>query len=385
MSYETWMEEALNLALQGQGHVAPNPLVGAVVVKNNKVIGRGYHQKYGGPHAEVEALENCSENPKGATLICNLEPCCHTLKQTPPCVDLIIKLKIKMVVVACLDPNPQVCGKGIQKLREHGIEVLSGVLQKKGEKINKFFFKYIQTGLPFVTLKMAQTLDGKIASSTGDSRWITDEKARLYVHQMRSQYDAILVGAGTLKEDNPKLNVRLEDFKGKQPYRIVVGDVLKMNPDAEIFHDDLCTKTIIATPQNYNLSVLQEKFIRSLQKRGVHLLEVEKDAWGNVSLLQMLQELGKMKITSVLVEGGSEIYTSFLRQNLCDEIITFIAPLILGEGKNTFASLGIDKVSDAFKLNQIEIKTIGEQVVMSGVPEKKKYQNNSKEYLCLQA
>ncbi|MDH5581366.1 MAG: bifunctional diaminohydroxyphosphoribosylaminopyrimidine deaminase/5-amino-6-(5-phosphoribosylamino)uracil reductase RibD, partial [Bdellovibrionales bacterium] len=247
IDHQIYMEKAISLAINGRGLVSPNPLVGAVIVKDGKIIGEGFHERAGTDHAEVVAIKNAIEDVSGSTLYCNLEPCCHTDKRTPPCVDLLIEKKIKRVVLCNLDPNPKVCGKGIKLLRAAGIEVELGLLEKEGKKLNETFFKFITSGLPFVHLKMAMSLDGKIALANGKSKWITCEDSRKIVHQMRFDYDAVMIGRETLNKDNPKLTIRDVESFGKCPYRIVMGNPSAMNLDSDLFIDEYKKKTIVLT------------------------------------------------------------------------------------------------------------------------------------------
>lgn len=329
---EIYINHCFELAIQGIGTASPNPLVGAVVVKNEKIIGVGYHHKYGEVHAEPDALSNCTEDVEGSTLYCNLEPCCHTNKQTPPCTDLIIQRKIKRVVISNLDPNPAVAGKGVSKLRDAGIEVLVGVQQEQGLKLNEIFFKWIQTGLPFVHLKWAQTLDGKISTLSGDSKWISDELARTEVHQMRLKYDGVLIGRQTLNNDNPRLDIRHVDSKGKNPWKIIVGN-----------RDKIDKTTLLS----------QNKDEKSL---FVGSIEDNKEAWKN-----MLRGLGEKKISSLLVEGGGKTLAALLKYDLFDKITVYIAPKILGHGMS-YCDDQWQNIIQAKKLEIIESKMVGKQI-----------------------
>ncbi len=340
---------------------APNPMVGAVLVKNGKIIGKGYHPKCGEKHAEVNAIENASELAKGATLYSNLEPCCHDIpgKKTPPCTDRIIHEKINRVVISTVDPNPHVDGKGIEILKKAGIEVIKGVLAKEATLLNEVYLKFIQTKIPFIHLKIAQTLDGKIATQKFDSKWITDEAAREQVHRMRHKYSSILVGLNTIKMDNPKLTARLG--LENQPYRIVVDEKLETPINSNILNDEFSDKSILFTTPKYNSSI-KERLI----KRGIQIHVVNGNGTGMVNVHEVVAKLGEMGITSILVEGGSKIFTHFIKESLFDKISIFMAPIIVGKGVDAVGDLRIDKISDALKLEHIEFNQINNQLLVEG-------------------
>ncbi|RLA65720.1 MAG: bifunctional diaminohydroxyphosphoribosylaminopyrimidine deaminase/5-amino-6-(5-phosphoribosylamino)uracil reductase RibD [Epsilonproteobacteria bacterium] len=355
---QDYIQKTLQLATRGVGFVSPNPLVGAVIVKDGKIIGEGYHQKSGENHAEVNAIANATEDVAGATLYCNLEPCCHTKKRTPPCTELIIAKKLKKVVIANLDPNPLVSGKGIEKLKNAGIETTSGVLEKEGRKLNEIFFKYISTGIPFIHLKMAQTLDGKLATSTGDSKWITDEKARAQGHQLRLKYDGVLVGRKTLNKDNPYLNIRMGvDAGDKIPFRVILGNPSKMKLKSHVFTDEYPEKTIVVTG-NKVWKTIENKRKVFFKDKGIEVITVNETAKG-LDLREVLMNLGFLGITSILVEGGEKIITSFINQNIYDKITVFIAPKIFGS---------IKMASDAIEFRDISIKNLSDQMVFEAYP-----------------
>jgi len=355
---QEYIQKTLNLAKKGVGFVSPNPLVGAVVVKDGKIIGEGYHQRSGEAHAEVNAIKNSSEDVAGATLYSNLEPCCHSKKRTPPCTDLIIEKKLKRVVVANLDPNPLVSGKGMEKLAEAGIETTSGICEIEGLKLNEVFFKYITTGIPFVHLKMAQTLDGKLATSTGDSKWITDENARAEGHQLRKKYDAVLVGRKTLNKDNPHLNIRMGvDAGDKVPYRIILGNPSKMKKGSHIFNDDHSEKTIIVTGIE-TWKTTENKVKEFFAGKGIEVITVKETEQG-LDLNETVMTLGLQGITSILVEGGKKIISGFMEQNLYDKMTVFIAPKFFGNVK---------KAKDATLFRDINIKTLSNQMVFEAYP-----------------
>ncbi|MGE5436657.1 MAG: bifunctional diaminohydroxyphosphoribosylaminopyrimidine deaminase/5-amino-6-(5-phosphoribosylamino)uracil reductase RibD [Syntrophothermus sp.] len=354
---EQYIQLTIEIAKKGAGYVSPNPLVGCVIVKNNKIIGAGYHEQYGKNHAEVNAIQSSKEDVEGATLYVNLEPCCHFGK-TPPCVDAIIQSKIKRVVIGTLDMNPLVSGKGIKKLKEAGIEVKAGFLEKECIELNKFFFKYITKKLPYVTLKAAQTLDGKIADEKGYSRWISSLDSRKYVHQLRSEYSAVLVGAGTIIKDKPKLNVRL--VEGRNPKRIIVDSNLRLSPDSTIFMENSDKNLIIATLRKNQ----DKKKIEPFLKRNVEFI-FTKECEGRVSLRSLLIEAAKINITSILVEGGSEIYTSFVKEKLFDDIYLFITPKLLGSGLPLVGELGIKSIKNSLKLSIDTIKKYDDDILLS--------------------
>ena len=323
--HSKYIRNCFKLAEKGKGHVSPNPFVGAVLVKNGKVIGKGYHKKYGGAHAEVNAIKNATENVSGSTLYCNLEPCCHTNKQTPPCVPLIIQKKIKRVVISNPDPNKEVNGNGVKQLRDAGIEVITGILEDEGKELNKFYFKYAAKKLPYITLKVAQSLDGKISKSKNKQTWLTGKEAIKFVHKLRSEYDAVLVGANTIKVDNPLLTVR--EVKGRNPIRIIIDGKLSIPLNSKVLNNNEPDKTWIFTSQKSK----QKKLIQ-LENKGAKIFSVKPAANGRINLKSVLKVIAKNRINSVLVEGGQEIFSQFFSQKLFDEIIILQSPKILGKG-----------------------------------------------------
>ena len=325
-----YIKRCLELAEKGKGYVSPNPLVGAVLVKNNKIIGEGFHKKYGEAHAEVEAIKNAKVNVKGATLYCNLEPCCHQKKQTPPCVPLIINAKIKKVVISNRDPNPLVNGKGIKLLTNAGIEVVTGICKNEGEELNKFYFKYAFTGVPYITLKVAQSIDGKI-SGIKKQVWMTGKEAGKYVHRMRANYDAILVGANTIKVDNPKLNVR--NVKGRNPIRIILDGSLSINLNSNVLNTDDNYKTWIVTSKKAD-----KKKVNELLEHGIKIIQLLSNSNMQIELKKILKHIGKQKISSLLVEGGRNILSQFTSKNLFDEITVLYSPILLGKGIDGISS-----------------------------------------------
>ncbi len=354
-----YMSRALDLAKLGAGYVNPNPLVGAVIVKGNKIIGEGYHAKYGEAHAEINAFGNATESVTGATMYVTLEPCSHYGK-TPPCVETIINKKIGKVVVAAEDPNPLVAGRGIKILRENGIEVITGVLEDKAKKLNEIFIKFITTGLPFCALKTAMTLDGKIATYTGDSRWVTNDKSREYVHRLRHKYSSIMVGIGTVLADDPLLTTRLEDIDGKNPIRIIVDTKGSIPLDAKVLQCDESTKTIIATTE-----ATSEEKIKNIKKSGAEVI-ITPSKNNRVDLLYLMKVLGEKKIDSVLLEGGSNLNYSALQEGIVDKVFSFIAPKIIGGGssKTPVGGKGIPYMKDAISLKDINISRFEDDVMI---------------------
>jgi diaminohydroxyphosphoribosylaminopyrimidine deaminase/5-amino-6-(5-phosphoribosylamino)uracil reductase len=355
------MKRVFDLAKNGLGYTSPNPLVGAVIVKDGRVIGEGFHPRYGEKHAEIIAIEHAVEPVSGATLYCNLEPCCHNTpaKKTPPCTRRLIDEHIGRVYISTLDPNPHVCGKGIAALQEAGIGVKSGLLAEEAIKLNETYFKYIQTGLPFVHLKMALSLDGRIATFQNDSKWITDETARQMVHQMRHQYDAVMVGLNTVKQDNPRLTVRLPD--GKQPFRIVLDGKLAIPRNSHVLQDEHREKTIIFTTPDHDRQT--RRFIEYL---GARVEVVEASSGGKIKLNTMLQRLANLGITSLLVEGGGRVFTEFIAQKLFDKVSLFYAPLFIGKGIEAVGDLGVAQIASAMRLENVSHTIINDQVLIQG-------------------
>jgi diaminohydroxyphosphoribosylaminopyrimidine deaminase/5-amino-6-(5-phosphoribosylamino)uracil reductase len=353
-----YMRMAIRLAGKGIGKTSPNPMVGAVIVKNGKIIGRGYHKRCGDYHAEINAINNVRGNIRGSTFYITLEPCSH-YGRTPPCVDTLIKKGLERVVVGTPDPNPEVNGKGIKILRSKGIKVDVGILGSECRQINEHYFKFIKSGIPYVTVKYAQTLDGRIATKTGDSQWISSEASRKYVHVLRSTSDCVMVGAGTVTADNPQLTVR--HVKGKNPLRIIVDSKLRIPIKSSVLIDDNPHQTIIAATSN-----APSRKKTAIKKLGVEVLVVKKDKDGKVSLVDLLKELGKREIMSVLVEGGSEMITSLLKANLVDKMIIPISPGILGKGLEAIGDLNINKIRNAIKFSSFKTMKKGEDLIFEG-------------------
>jgi len=352
------MEKALILARRGLGKTSPNPMVGALVVKEGKILGKGYHQKYGGAHAEVIALRNAKGNVRGASMYVTLEPCCHH-GWTPPCVDALIGAGISRVVIGTPDPNPRVNGKGIQSLMDNGIQVKVGVLEKRCRELNEAYFKYIQKGIPLVTLKFAQSLEGRIATKTGRSQWISSPEALRLAHTLRSIHDGVLVGIGTVLVDDPGLTVRL--VKGENPRRIIVDGRLRIPLTANVLHDEVADKTIIVATEGANREKAQ-----SLKNLGAEILWVTKNHRGEVDMEDLLKILGRMGVTSVLVEGGAKIITSFLRERLADKIVIVMAPKLIGEGIEAVGNLEIRDLHEALRISPMKTRRLGDDIVIEG-------------------
>lgn len=353
------MKSALRLAKKGKGKVDPNPMVGAVIVKENKVIAKGWHESYGEAHAEVRAFENAITDVEGATMYVTLEPCSHYGK-TPPCADMIIKKKIKRVVVGTLDPNPLVAGQGVKKLIDSGIEVLTGVLEKECRDINRVFMKYIAEKKPFVVMKTAMSLDGKIATKTGESKWITGAKARESVHELRNEMAGIMVGINTVIKDNPQLTCRIEN--GKNPIRIIVDSKLRIPIDSKVLENQDIAKTIISTTDQGDIRKKKE-----IEEKGVKVLVV-KSLEGRVDLQDLMSKLAEEKIDSILLEGGATLNFSALEQSIVDKVQIYIAGKIIGgdQSKTPVGGRGIDLLRDAFQLENIKYKSVGEDLLVEG-------------------
>jgi len=357
----SYMQRVLILAGKGKGTTSPNPMVGTVIVKNGKIITEGYHQKYGEKHAEIMAIDNASTSVEGATLYCNLEPCTGDIpgKKTPPCSQRIVKEKIKRVVIATLDPNPFVNGKGVEFLRQHHIQVETGILEQESINLNEKYFTFVRLGRPFIHLKIAQSLDGRIATSKGKSKWITNENALKKVHQLRSEYDAILVGINTVLQDNPSLDVRL--LQGKNPYRIILDNNLMIPPNARIFNHSDPEKTLIFT-----FKPPTDQKILDLSGKGIQVVSLHSNGQPYLDLNEVMSYLVKSKISSVLVEGGGEVFTSFIKNRLFDKISFFIAPMMIGSGIQSIGDLGIDSLEEAFRLKNVRIEIIDQQALVEG-------------------
>ncbi len=356
-----YMKRALELAEKGIGYTKPNPLVGAVIVKDGRIIGEGYHQLYGGHHAEVNAFLNATEDISGASMYVTLEPCSHFGK-TPPCANAIVEKGIKKVVIGLKDPNPLVAGRGIEILRSHGIEVVTGVLEDEGKKLNEIFLKYITTALPFVILKTAMTLDGKLATASGDSKWITNEQSRQYVHELRHRVSGIMVGIGTVLADNPNLTTRLKGREGVDPVRIIVDTNARIPLEAKVLNLASKAKTIIATTEKAD-----KKKLKDIEDKGAEVI-ITPLRNNRVDLSYLMQQLGQKGIDSVLLEGGAALNFSALEEGIVDKVVTFIAPKIIGgaNSKTPVGGEGVSYIKDAMLLNDIQVSRFQEDIMIEG-------------------
>lgn len=355
---ERFMRMALRLALKGAGRTSPNPMVGAVLVRGGEVVGAGYHRRAGDDHAEIVALKRAGEKARGATLYINLEPCNHQ-GRTPPCTLSLIKSGVRKAVVGMVDPNPVVSGRGIRQLKRAGLQVEVGLLEAECRRVNEAFVKYITRHIPFVIIKLAASLDGKIATSTGDSKWITEEVARHYAHRLRNQVDAVLVGIGTVLADDPQLTCRIPG--GRNPWRIVLDSRLKIPLTARIFHQADLEKTIVVT----SLRASRKK-ARAIEGFGALVWYFSAGQTG-FSFSSLLKRLGRMGLLSVMIEGGTTTAGWALKQKVVDKILFFYAPKILGgEGKSMIGALGIKRVGRCRRLKGIEMKRLGRDFLVSG-------------------
>ncbi len=333
-------------------------MVGAIIVKENEILGQGFHKIFGGEHAEIIALNSSNKEVAGGILYVNLEPCCHQGKQ-PPCVNRIVESGIKKVVIGMRDPNPHVSGKGVKYLQNHGLEVKEGIAEDACLRVNEAYIKHVVTGLPLSVIKIAQTLDGRIAARNGHSKWITSEKSRRYVHKLRTRHDAVLIGIGTALADNPALTVRLT--KGVSPRRIVLDSKLRIPLTTKLLSDDFVRKTIIATT-----SIASSGKIKSIEELGATVWVINTNNEGHVDLEALWKKIGKEGIASVLVEGGSQIYSALLTAKLVDKVNIFLAPKILGDGLSAIQKLGNENLSDAINLDDFRTKQIGHDIMLTG-------------------
>ena len=360
---EEYMRRALELARKGEGHTSPNPMVGCVVVKDGRIISEGYHEKYGEFHAERNALTRCTEDTAGADLYVTLEPCCHQGK-TPPCTDIIIEKKIARVFVGSMDSNPLVAGKGVQILRDHGIYVETGILEEECLKLNEVFYHYITTKTPFVVMKYAMTLDGKIACATGDAKWVTGEIARTQVHRMRGRYRGIMVGIGTVLADDPMLNCRVEG--GVDPVRIICDSNLHIPTESQIVKTASDIETIVACSQEALESERKQEKIRRLKEAGIQIIGTE-GAHG-VNLVELMKKLGGQNIDSILLEGGGTLNASALEDGIVNKVYAYIAGKLIGgmDARSPVEGMGIDRMADAITLQNMEIEKLGDDFCIVG-------------------
>lgn len=365
---EQYMRMALQLALKGRGWVSPNPVVGAVIVRDDgTVIAEGWHERYGELHAERNALKNCMEPPTGATMYVTLEPCCHHGRQ-PPCTDAILEAGIRRVVVGSGDPNPLVAGKGIRILREQGVEVTEGVLKDECDAVNEIFFHYIQTGTPYVVMKYAMTLDGKIAAYTGKSQWITGEEARAHVHAMRGNLFGIMAGVGTVLADDPLLTCRLPG--ARNPVRIICDTNLRTPMTSKIVATAAQVPTIIATASE------DQQAIRGYEEKGCRILQIAKAESGSIDLKELMKKLGSEKIDSIMLEGGGTLNWSALESGIVNRVMAYVSPKLFGGSgaKTPVEGQGVTAPSSAFLLENTTVTRLGEDFLIEGTLKKRSRQ-----------
>ena len=365
MSDQKYMQMALDLAIKGEGFTSPNPMVGAVVVKDAKPVGVGFHEVVGGPHAEVNALDAAGKRALGATLYVTLEPCNHT-GRTPPCTQKILDAGVSRVVVAMTDPNVNVVGGGCGYLEQHGLQVTTGVCEEQARKQNEAFIKYITTGQPFVIAKCAATLDGRIATRTGDSKWVTGEAARRFVHRRRHAVDAIMVGINTVKKDDPSLTTRFEDRKGKDPTRIILDTHLSVAPDARVLQQVSDADTILVAAKGVAPG---KKAV--LAKAGARVIETQLKH-NQIDMAALMVQLGTLEISSLLIEGGSQVLASAFSAGIVDKVQFFYAPKILGgdDGVPICSGPGPELMSQSIALKDITVQRFDDDILIEGYVEK---------------
>ena len=376
---ETYMKRAIALAELGRGHTSPNPMVGCVIVKDGRIISEGYHERCGEYHAERNALLRCTEDPSGADLYVTLEPCCH-YGRTPPCTEIIIEKKIGRVFVGSLDCNPQVAGKGVSILREHGIEVTCGILEEECLRLNEVFYHYMTTKTPFVVAKYAMTLDGKIACESGDAKWVSGEAAREEVHLLRKYYSGIMAGIGTVLADDPMLNCRIE--AGVDPVRIICDSKMRIPVESRIVQTAAEIPTILAV--SARIEAPEKEAI--LRKAGVEILRVStSDAQGEktaVDLKELMRLLGERGIDSILLEGGGTLNAAAFRAGIVNKVQAYIAGKIIGgaQAPTPVRGIGADCMEQAVRLSDLQVSMVGEDIRVIGYPKAR----NRKEETCLQ-
>lgn len=348
MSDSEFIKKTFELARRAVGKTWPNPLVGAVIVKDGRIIGQGFHHKQGQDHAEIDALKNCTESPEGATIYVNLEPCCHTNKSTPPCAQRLIKERIKKVVISNLDPNPLVFGQGVELLRANGIEVEHGILEMEGEELNEVFFLSQRKKRPFIHFKAAITLDGKTALPNGESQWITGEEARTHVHHLRSLHQGIIVGGETVRRDNPRLTVRLSEYDGIQPWRIVFTQSGNLPSTHHLFTDEFKNRTLIYTQSDLTFSFEASQVIKIN------------------SLSEAMNDLFNRKLINLMMESGPVLASSFIQAGYIDRVSLYQNPSFLGSGKNLIGELKLKSLNHRPRLTHLESKWIGDDHFLTG-------------------
>jgi diaminohydroxyphosphoribosylaminopyrimidine deaminase/5-amino-6-(5-phosphoribosylamino)uracil reductase len=359
-SDEKYMHMALRIAAKARGRTSPNPMVGAVIVKHGKVVSTGFHRRAGESHAEAIALRKAGPVSRGATLYVTLEPCSHTNKRTPPCTPLVIQSGVRRVVVAMVDPNPNVSGGGVKALRRAGIETVTGILEQEARRLNEAYVKYITTGMPFVTLKIAQTLDGKIATASGESQWITGEKAREEGHRLRDANDAILVGINTVLKDDPSLTTRISN--GRDAVRVILDSRLRIPLASKVLTQKSASKTIVAT-----VAAASATKMKRLREAGADVLTV-KSSRGRVDIRDLMKKLAKQGVVSVLVEGGAEVHASAIKAGIADKTVVFIAPMLMTGTDSLCAIGGLSPTSldRAIRLKDVTARFIGEDLMLEG-------------------
>jgi len=354
ISHKKYMELVIRLAAEKcKGLTSPNPMVGCILVKRGRIVGKGFHKKAGTEHAEVLAIRDAGKKAVNSTMYVNLEPCSHW-GRTPPCTEYIVESGIREIIIGTSDPNPLV--EGFRELKFRGLKTKIGILEKDAKKINEVYIKYMKTGRPFITMKVAMSLDGKIATSTGNSKYITSKEARAHVHQLRTEVDAVMVGVNTVIKDNPELTPRL--VKGKDPIKIVVDSKLKIPKSCNLMKNT--QKLIVATTND-----APKKDVEKLKQKGVNVI-ITKPKEGKVDLHDLMKHLGKMEITSVMIEGGSELNSSAIKEGIADKVLVFTAPKLIGDGLGAIGNLGISKVDKAVKLKDVTTRKIGDDMLIEG-------------------
>ena len=353
ISHKKYMDLTIKLAEKGKGSTSPNPMVGCIIVKRGRIVGKGYHKKAGAEHAEVLALNDAGKKAINSTMYVNLEPCSHW-GRTPPCTEKIVEAGVREVIIGMEDPNPLV--DGFRELKFRGLKTKIGILENDAKKLNEAYVRYMKTKRPFVIIKVAMSADGRIATKTGDSKYITSKEARTYVHQLRTEVDAVMVGLNTVLRDNPELTPRL--IKGKDPMKIVVDSKLKIPKNCNLVKEP--SKLIIATTGKAS-----KNDVKKLQQKGVNVI-ITKTNKGLVDLEDLMKQLGKHEITSVMIEGGSELNSSAIKDGVVDKILIFTAPKLIGNGLGAIGNLGVNKIDKAIELKNPEVKKIGKDVLIEG-------------------
>lgn len=354
-----FMRRALELAERGRGRTSPNPMVGCVIVRDGRIVGEGYHARAGEPHAEVNAIHDAGGDVAGSTVYVNLEPCCHQ-GRTPPCLDALLAKKPRRVVVAMHDPNPKVSGESIFRLRNAGVEVEVGVLEAEARQLNEAFIKYITTKTPFVIAKCAMTLDGKIATRTGDSKWVTDEEARAMVHGLRNEVDAILVGSRTVVMDDPSLTTRLDRGKIKDPIRVILDGNEYLTPNAKVFQVDSDAPTWVVLPEDRQFAGATE------------VIKIPRRRDGCIDMIDLMYELGRREVMTVLIEGGGTTHATAFEAGVVDKVMFFVAPKIVG-GRDAVTAVegdGVERLADAIELERMTARPVGPDILIEAYVKK---------------